>query len=146
MATWLSIIMLISLFFFVEISIYISFLLIKALKIYIRKNNSIETINGTEKKSKAGVIGIAVFNIILVVLIIAMPHILRNNDIYNTENVIICNQNEVDKFTELLDDNKIEYKIIGNTKVKMQNKEDLDYAIKLAQENRFSYSVINVVH
>ena len=75
-----------------------------------------------------------------------MTYIQRNNEIYNTENVIVCNQNDVDKFTELLDDNKIEYKIIGNTKVKMQNKEDFDYALRIVQENGISFSVVNVAH
>jgi hypothetical protein len=47
-------------------------LLIKALRIYIRKNSdntSVENTKGVERKSKAGVIGVAVFNIILVTVI-----------------------------------------------------------------------------
>ena len=69
MATWVSVIILIFLFFFVEISIYISFLLIKALRIYIKKNNnlnSVETTKGVDRKFKTRAIGIAVFNVILV--------------------------------------------------------------------------------
>lgn len=149
MINWLSIIFLIILFFFVEIVIYTFSLLIKALKIYIIKNidnNSVEPTKGVNRKTKVGAIGIVIINIIIVAFLVAMPYIQRNNDIYNTENVIVCNQNDVEEFTKLLDDNKIQYKIIDKTKVKMQNKDDFDKAEKIVQDNAISYSVVSVVH
>ncbi len=146
---WVLVIFLIISFFFIEIVIYTFLLLIKALKIYIRKNNdnnSVESIKGANRKSKAGVIGIAVFNIIFVAFLVATPYIQRNIDIFNTENVFVCNQKDVDEFTELLEDNNIQYKVIGNTKVKMQNKDDFDKAEKIVQDNGIGYSVVNVVY
>lgn len=146
---WLIIIFLIISFFLIEIVIYSFLLLIKALKIYIRKNNDnnpVEPIKEAKRKSKAGVIGIAVFNIIFVAFLVAMPYIQRNNDIYNTENVIVCDQKNIDEFTKLLEDNEIQYKVIGNTKVKMQNKDDFDKAERIVQDNGIGYSIVNVLY
>jgi hypothetical protein len=129
---------------FVEVVIYVFYLLIKALKIYIRKSNN--KVKRAVRKSKVGAIGIVVFNIILVAFFVAMPYIQRNSDIYNTENVIICNQNDVDTLAKLLDDDKIHYKIIGKTKVKMQSINDFEEAKKIAQDNAISCGFANVVH
>ncbi len=146
---WLQIIFLIILFFFVEIVIYTFYLIIKALKIYIRKNNdnnSVVPTKGSNRKTKVRAIGIVVFNFIFVAFLLAMPYIQRNHDIYNTENVIVCNQKDIDEFTKLLGDNKIQYKIIGKTKVKMQNKDDFDKAVKIVQDHTISYSIVHVEH
>ncbi len=146
MINLLTVIVLVFLFFFVEIVIYTFFLLMKALKIYIRKNsdyNSAEPIKAAKRKSKAGVICIVVFNFIFVIFLVALPYIHRNYVIYNTENVINCNQNDVDRFTKLLEANNIEYKVLGSTKVKIQNGEDFNEAIGIVEENSLSFSVVN---
>ena len=149
MINLLTVILLVFLFFFVEIVIYTFFLVIKALKIYIRKNNdynSAELTKSTKRKSKAGVIGIIVFNFIFVIFLVALPYVQRNYVIYNTENVINCNQKDADRFTKLLEVNNIEYKVLGRTKVKIQNEEDFNEAIRIVEDNGLSFSIVNVIN
>jgi hypothetical protein len=68
-------------FICIEVFIYTLYLLIKALKVYIRKNDFNE---GTvqKKKSLIGFISIAIFNVLIVIFIIMMPYIQRNYDKY----------------------------------------------------------------
>lgn len=83
------------------------------------------------------------FNVLIVILVITIPYIQKKQLIYNTENVIICSsENDVEKLTELLDENHIEYKIIGSMKVKMQDKEDFLEAERIVKEENINISVI----
>jgi len=148
MIQWLSIIFLIIAFIAIELIIYILYLLIKVLKIYIRKNseNSNHTmIKQINKKSVVRIVSVAVLNILIIFFIISIPYIQRNQDIYNTKNVIICNsEDDVDRFTKLLENNKLNYEIIGGIRVKFENKEDFFVAEKIVNENHIGYSVVNV--
>lgn len=132
-------------FFCIEVFLYALFLLIKALRKYLNSN---ESNHGTEprKKSRIGFIGIALLNVVIVIFIIMMPFLQRDYFLSDTENVIICNsENDVEKFSRILDENNIEFKTLKNKRVKIKDDNDFAEAVRLIQENRIDYGVVTVV-
>jgi len=123
-------------------------LIIKALRIYIDKNSkkiSEELTKVRTRISVKGVVIVAVCNVLIIVAIIASIYIQRNQDIYYTKNVIILqNESDVKKFTELLDETEINYEVLDVTRVKMKNRNDFLEAEDIVKENSISFSKITI--
>lgn len=130
-----------------EIICYTLFLIIKALKIYIRKNSGINDIANDKVKqssSKNILKKFIVCNIIMFFLIFAASYGHSMLHTYNSENVIYClSQDDVKELIKLLEENGMDYKAFNNsTKIKLLNKNDLSKAIRILQDNSISFNYV----
>lgn len=149
MLTWFPLVYIIFSFFLIELVIYICYLVIKALRIYIKKNSentSSESILGKFRKPWVKAIIIVTFNVIVVVLLLVMPTIIKNHDVYVTENVINIQEEDMDKAVELFEENTIEYKLVGKTGIKLMNRQDFMKAERIVKDNHIGYSVRYIVN
>ncbi|MHB8127844.1 MAG: hypothetical protein ACYDEX_02480 [Mobilitalea sp.] len=151
MLGWLPTFLFIVALIYFEVVIYVTYLIIKALRIYIRKNSEINDVaDGKEvrKSTKKTVKRFVVCNIIICLLVIAISYGQRITGNYNTENVIYCSsQSDADEFKELLEENNLNYKVLNHsTRIKMQNENDFNNAISLLEENGISFSHVTNVY
>lgn len=117
-----------------EVVIYILYLVIKALKIYIKNNEKNDISNDKEVKKGINktVKRFIICNILGLLLVIGISRIIS----YTTENVITCDsKSDVEEFEKILEKHNVNYIVLpGGTNVKLHNENDFTRAIDLIQD------------
>ena len=123
---------------FIEVIMYVLFLLIKALKIFIEKNSEP---NSIPYNSKELIRRFVTGNMLVCILVILISFGYRIYEKNNIEYILEFNsRNDVNEVTKLLEKNNLDYKVlIDSKKILINDGKDAKNVISILNDNNISY-------